>query len=106
MAQPSPLLANVHQTDLGTFTSVSARKQRTSRCLGLACDKQVKIGNCRLGAHRGSHFPLSISPALPVRHPICNISRGANKPMRSGSASIGVPAGFEPLAGSPMRIVE
>jgi hypothetical protein len=26
--------SNVHQTDLGTFTSVSARKQRTSRCLG------------------------------------------------------------------------
>jgi hypothetical protein len=26
----------VHQTDLGTFTTVSARKQRASRCLGLA----------------------------------------------------------------------
>src|ERR1700728_250151 len=25
--------SNVHQTDLGTFTSVSARKQRTSPCL-------------------------------------------------------------------------
>jgi len=37
-------LSNVHQTDLGTFTSASARR-RTSRCLGLACDKQVKIGN-------------------------------------------------------------
>jgi hypothetical protein len=28
--------SNVHQTDLGTFTTVSARKRRTSRCLGLA----------------------------------------------------------------------
>jgi hypothetical protein len=38
------LAALAHQTDLGRFTTVSARKRRTSRCLGLACDKQVKIG--------------------------------------------------------------
>ena len=31
---------------------------------------------------------------------------GANKPMGAASISIDVPAGFEPLAGSPMRIVE
>jgi hypothetical protein len=59
--------SNVHQTDLGTFTSVSARKRQASRCLGLACDKQAD---------------------------------------GTASISIGVPTGFEPLAGSPMRVVE
>ena len=39
--------SNVHQIDLGRFTTVSGRKQRTSRCLGLACDKQGEIGNCQ-----------------------------------------------------------
>jgi hypothetical protein len=53
----------VLQTDRGTFISVNARKQRTSRCLGLDCDKQVKIGNCQ--AERASRKSVSLSTGPP-----------------------------------------
>ena len=86
------------KTDLGRLTTESARKQRTSRCLGLASGKQVKIGNVWLSAHRASRFSLGTSTSPPYG---TAPNLGAKKPMGAASISIGVTAGFEPLAGSP-----
>jgi hypothetical protein len=68
----------VHQTDLGRFTSVSARKQRTSRCLGLASDKQVKIGKLSAWARIAQVVLPQYEPALRGSAQ----SAGANKPMQ------------------------
>ena len=86
--------------DLGMFTTVNARKQRTSRCLGLACDKQVKIANCQ--AERASRKLPQYEPALrgSAQSATARTSR-----WELPASPIGVPAGFEPLAGSPMRFV-
>src|SRR5262249_1733568 len=47
------------------FTTATSRKQRTSRCLGLASGKKVKIGHCQLG----SISPKSFS-SVPARRPL------------------------------------
>ena len=71
---------------------MSARKQRTLRCLGLASGKQVKIGNCRPGrASRESFLPARPTGAAPnLQH----ISR-REQADGTGSVSVGVPAGFD-----------
>jgi hypothetical protein len=68
---PTGQSSNVHQTDLGMFTSVSARKQRTLRYLGLASDKQVEDRRCQ--AERGSRKSVlpQYEPAPTGQRPIC-----------------------------------
>ncbi len=81
---------------------MSARKRRTSRCLGLACDKQVKIGNCRPRASRES-FPPQYQPP-PYRGGTQSATYLAARTSRwelPASPSVSRPD-LSPLAGSPM----